>query len=136
MAENRSDKGYHFVLAGFRGIIRILVYVLAAVILIVLGKKAYTIGYEVVSTAPAAKENGADVTVAITDDMSVLEIGEMLNEWGLIREQPISFWTQELLSEYHNKILPGTYVLNTGMTVDEMLKILSQSEEKDQEKQS
>ncbi len=121
----KNDRGYRMVLTGFQGVIHILIYILIAVILILLGKQAYTIGYQVVSTEPVAEENGVDVTVTITDDMSVLDIGELLDDWGLIDEEPISFAIQEALSEYHNMLLPGTYVLNTGMTVDEMLEIMS-----------
>ncbi|MDO4489576.1 MAG: hypothetical protein Q4B85_00670 [Lachnospiraceae bacterium] len=133
--KKNNDLGYRIILAGFQSILRILLYILAAVILVLLGKKAYTIGYEVVSTAPVSKENGVDVTVTITDDMSVLEIGELLGDWGLIDEQPISFAMQEFLSEYHNQILPGVYVLNTGMTVDEMLQSMAATDAEDEEKQ-
>lgn len=132
MADKRnSDLGYRIVLAGFQGVFHILVYILAAVILILLAKRAYSIGYQVVSNGPVAKENGVDVTVTITDDMTVMEIGELLRDWGLIDEEPLSFLIQETVSEYHNKILPGTYVLNTGMTVDEMLQAMSPSDEEE-----
>ncbi len=133
MAEaKKKDTGYRIVLTGFQGAIRILIYILMAVILIYFGRRAYTIGYQVVRTEPVAEENGADVTVTITDDMSVREIGQLLNDWGLIDEEPVSFVLQEFLSEYHNQILPGSYVLNTGMSVDEMLAVLSQAAEEDQ----
>lgn len=137
MADKKNnDFGYRVALVGFQGIIRILIYILVAVTLILLGKKAYTIGYQVVNTEPVAKENSVDITVTITDDMSVMDIGELLNAWGLIKEEPVSFLIQETLSEYHNKILPGTYVLNTGMSIDEILKTISASEEEDGENQS
>ena len=38
---------------------------------------------------------------------------------------PVIFWAQEKLSDYRGKIKPGTYLLNTHETVDEMLAILS-----------
>lgn len=131
--EKKKDLGYRIVIAGFQGVIRILVYILVVVLLFVLGKQAYTVGYQVVDTAPMVKENGVDITVTITDDMSVMEIGELLRDWGLIDEYPISFQIQEMLSEYHNKILPGTYVLNTGMGIDEILATMSPSETEDGE---
>ncbi|MCQ2508976.1 MAG: aminodeoxychorismate lyase [Lachnospiraceae bacterium] len=132
-AKKNNDLGYRIIKAGFQSVIRILIYILLAVILFVLGKESYSIGYQVVNTTPVAKENGVEVTVTITDDMSVKEIGQLLADWGLIEEQPISFVIQEMLSEYHNKILPGTYVLSTGMTVDEMLQIMAASDEEDSE---
>ena len=50
--------------------------------------------------------------------------GKRLQEKGLI-ERPVIFWAQEKLSDYRGKIKPGTYLLNTHETVDEMLAILS-----------
>lgn len=129
MGEKKNeDLGYRIILAGIQGILRILVYILLAVLLVYLGKQAYSIGYQVVDTSPVAKENGVDITVVITDDMSVMDIGKLLRDWGLIDEDPISFLIQETVSEYHNKILPGTYVLNTGMTIDKMLETMSPSD--------
>ncbi len=133
MSEKKNTElWYRIVLVGFQSIVRFLVYILAGVILILLGKNAYTIGYQVVNTAPVAKEEGVDVTVVVTDDMSVMDIGELLRSWGLVNEDPISFVIQEMLSEYHGKLLPGTYVLNTGMSVDEMLAAMSPSEEEEE----
>ena len=40
-------------------------------------------------------------------------------------ERPVIFWAQENLSDSRGKITPGTYLLNTLETVDEMLAILS-----------
>ncbi|MDO4616544.1 MAG: aminodeoxychorismate lyase [Lachnospiraceae bacterium] len=133
MREKKNDVGYRMALEGFQSMIHILVYILIVVLLILLGKRAYTIGYQVVNTDPVAEENGVDVTVTITDDMSVMEIGRLLDDWGLIDEEPVSFAIQEALSEYHDRLLPGTYVLNTGMSVDEMLQTMSASETEDQE---
>ena len=74
------------------------------------------------------KGEGREVTVVVTDEMSAMDIGKMLNERGLIDERPLAFWIQEFLSEYHNKILPGSYILKTSQTVDEMLPILAQED--------
>ena len=60
----------------------------------------------------------------VHEDDSVYDVGETLQEKGLI-ERPVIFWAQEKLSDYRGKIKPGTYLLNTHETVDEMLAILS-----------
>ena len=64
--------------------------------------------------------------MVITDDMSVMDVGDMLRERGLLEESPLVFWFQELFSDFHGDILPGAYILNTSQTVDEMLEILAQ----------
>ena len=50
----------------------------------------------------------------------------MLEEKGLIRDGRL-FMIQELLSEHHGKIQPGIYDLNTAMTSQEMLAVMSET---------
>ena len=44
---------------------------------------------------------------------------------GVIADDTI-FRVQEYLSDYHEQIKPGTYILNTEQTTEEILAILSQ----------
>ena len=124
--KKKKDLGYRVAVSSARGIVRILVYICVAVLLIFLGREAYFLGYQVFNQTPVDQGEGKDVTVVISDDMSVMDIGELLKEQGLIEEEPLVFWCQELLSDYHDKLLPGAYILNTSQTVDEMLPILAQ----------
>ncbi len=109
-----------------QGAIRILLYVLLICVLIFVGKTAYSFGYLIFYQEPEAhtQADGQDVTVIVHEDDSVYDVGETLQEKGLI-ERPVIFWAQEKLSDYRGKIKPGTYLLNTHETVDEMLAILS-----------
>ena len=68
------------------------------------------------------------MTISITSNKDVKEIGELLESRGLIRDSKL-FYLQELFSEYHGKIKEGTYTLNTSMTAEEMLVILAGEEE-------
>ena len=110
--KKKKDATYQVAVSGAKGAIRILLYVLLICVLIFVGKTAYSFGY------------GQDVTVIVHEDDSVYDVGETLQEKGLI-ERPVIFWAQEKLSDYRGKIKPGTYLLNTHETVDEMLAILS-----------
>ena len=47
-----------------------------------------------------------------------------LEEKGLIRDAKM-FYIQEMLSDYKDMITPGTYELNTAMSVEEMLVVIS-----------
>ena len=85
---------------------------------------AYDYGYRIFAEGPVSEEPGFDVDIAITSDKDVRDIGELLETRGLIKDGKL-FVLQELLSEYHGKIKEGAYTLNTSMTVEEMLEIMS-----------
>ncbi len=88
--------------------------------------KAYDYGYRIYSEPPMAEENGVDVVVTIPMGSSVKDTGKILLDNGLIRDDKL-FYMQELLSDYHGKLEPGTYALNTSMKVEEMLAVMSPS---------
>lgn len=132
MSKNTQDAGYRTAVGGAKKIIKILVYVFILLVVVLAGKTAYEFGHDIFDQEPADTEASAqEVTVTITAEMSVYEIGKVLESKGLV-EQPRVFWVQEKLSDYSGEIKPGTYVLNTAQTVDEMLKIMS-SEETEEE---
>lgn len=86
---------------------------------------AYDFGYRVFSEPAMTKEGeGWDVTVEVTMGKSALQIGELLQEKGLIRDAKL-FYVQNLLSEYKDRLRAGVYTLNTSMTAKEMMKIMS-----------
>ena len=84
---------------------------------------AYDFGYRVFAEPAMSGEPGVDISVAITDDMSTMEIGKLLEDQGLIADAKL-FYVQEKVSEYKDMIRPGVYVLNTSMTSEEMLAIM------------
>ena len=131
--EKKKDAGYRAAVRGAKGVLRILIYICLALFLVFLGRQAYTLGYQVFNQQPVESGEGREITVTVTDDMSVMDVGEMLKDRGLIQTSPLVFWIQEFLSEYHNDILPGKYTLNTNQTVDEMLPVLAQEDTEGEE---
>ena len=122
----KKDAGYHAAVSGAKGILRILVYVLVAIAIIYVGKTAYSFGYAVFNQVPvAAKGQGQDITVVVKEEDSVKDVAKTLERKGVIADDTI-FRVQEYLSEYRGKIKPGTYILNTEQTTEEILAILSQ----------
>lgn len=99
--------------------------------------KAYDYGYRVFAEEPMTFGEGRTISIYVKSEDSVKDIGENLQEKGLIRDANL-FFVQELLSEYHGKIVPGIYDLNTSMKVDEMLEIMTadyvETEEEDDSK--
>lgn len=85
---------------------------------------AYDYGFRVFGEEPVAEAPGEMVTVAILENVNTKEIGVMLEQKGLIRDSDLFYW-QEKVSSYAGMIQPGVYELNTSMTVEEMMEIMS-----------
>lgn len=103
----------------------------AIVIVVIYGIKqicitAYDYGYRIYSEPPMAEGEGIDIVVDIPMGSSVLDTGGILEEHGLIRDSKL-FFLQERFSDYHGKLEPGVYTLNTAMTAEEMLAVMSPS---------
>lgn len=112
----------------FSTIIKLVVAVVIVIYVYKAAVVAYDYGYRIFAEQPVSAEPGYDVTIAITSDKDVKDIGELLESRGLIRDSKL-FYLQELLSEYHGKIKEGAYTLNTSMTVGEMLEVMAGDEE-------
>lgn len=106
------------------GIFRAALYVLIIFGLIYLGKSSYHFGYEIFHQTPVESGEGREMTVVIKDGTSTYQIGRILENKGLIEDARI-FVIQEKLSNYKGKLRAGTYVLNTNMTADEIMAVLS-----------
>lgn len=104
----------------------IKVAVVAAVVMFVFRTSvvAYDFGYRVFADKPVSSSEGRTITIGIAEDANIIDIARMLQERGLIEDEKL-FVVQELLSAYHNKILPGIYDLSTNMTAEQMLEIMS-----------
>lgn len=110
----------------------ILVMLLVVVGLVELGAFCYDFGYRVFTEAPVDEEPGRDVVVQITSDMSESEIGDMLEDEGLVRDGKL-FYAQLKLSAYSGELLPGIYTLNTSMTSKDMIVVMATATEESTE---
>lgn len=106
----------------------VLKYVLIIILImwfISAARSAYKIGYGIFSESAVDPEGtGKPVTVTITSDMNVLDIGRMLKKRGLVNES-LTFPVQEFFSAYHGMIVPGTYELRSDMTPTQILAEIS-----------
>lgn len=102
--------------------------IVLAIIIVMLVYKwtltAYEYGQRVFNEPPVTTGSGRSVSVVISEGDGAKEVGEILEKKGLIRDARL-FYIQERLSEYKDKIIPGTYELNTSMTTEEMMQIMS-----------
>ena len=93
---------------------------------------AYDYGYRIFGEKPITSGEGRTVSVVIPEEADAKKVGEILEMKGLIRDAKL-FQLQEFVSDYHDCILPGEYELNTSMTAEEMLEVMSTKQEKDAE---
>ncbi len=105
----------------------ILVILLVVLGISKLGGFAYDFGYRVFTEAPISQEPGKDVLVQIDGSMSGMEIGQLLQEKGLVRSGEL-FYTQLKMSAYNDQLKSGVYTLNTSMDSKEMMQIMTGSE--------
>ena len=107
--------------------------IVLAIIIVMLVYKwsltAYEYGQRVFNEPPMTTGEGRTITVIVEEGDGAKEIGATLEQYGLIRDADL-FRIQEMLSAYKDKMKPGAYELNTSMTTDEMMQIMStQAEE-------
>ena len=108
-----------------RTVIRILLYVVAALVIIRGSARAYGFGYAIFAEQTMAADGaGHEVYVTIEDDDTVRDVAKTLKKQKLIRDELV-FEIQEKMSRYKDEIQPGTYILRTDQTAEEMLAILS-----------
>lgn len=88
------------------------------------GVTAFDFGYRIFTESPMEETPGTDMIVTIESGMDAKEIGELLKEKKLIRDENLFFF-QLNLSAYADEIIPGTYTLNTSLTAKEMMIIMS-----------
>lgn len=107
------------------GVVLKLALSIAVVVLIYKGATmAYDYGYRIFQEPPVAEAPGYDIEVQITMGKGAKEIGELLEQKGLIRDANL-FYVQNLLSHYKGELNPGVYTLNTSMTMQEMMEVMS-----------
>lgn len=105
-------------------IIKVVVVVFLIMFVYDKALQAYDYGYRIFAEAPLTVGEGRTISIAVEQDESVKEIGEKLQQRGLIRDANL-FFLQELVSEHHGQIQPGIYDLNTSMTTEEMITVMA-----------
>lgn len=105
-------------------VVKLIVY--AAVIMLIwrAAHTAYDYGYRIFEEPAMSSGEGRVVAVTILEDMSAKDMGILLKQKGLIRDEKL-FILQYYLSEYKKELLSGTFELSTAMTVEEMLKTMT-----------
>ena len=113
-------------------VVRLAISCIVVVLVYRLAMYSYHFGYMIFSDAAKELSPGRDITVAVELEDSVMDIGRTLEKRGLIDDARV-FYVQELLSEYHKKLKPGIYTLNTSMKASEMMAVMAENDEETEE---
>lgn len=116
--------------------VTVLFYVIVILIVSNLSSTAYDFCYEIYGTVTVDKAPGRDVTIQIEDGESTMNVAKKL-ELNRIIVNDLTFYVRTKLSE--KTIFPGTYILNTSMSYEEILDVIADydtaMENKEQEAQ-
>lgn len=112
--------------------LRLSIVILVAAGIYQVGTYAYTYGYSIVSEAAVEPKPGRDMLVALSSDMTIKEVAQLLERRGLIHDADI-FRIQLKVNKYEDKIKPGEYILNTSMTPKELMQVLAGEGEEEEE---
>lgn len=108
----------------------VMVFILVVYGLYQIGLYSYSYGYRIFTEPAVTSGDGRDRLVQIKNSMSASDVGELLEQKGLIRDKWL-FVLQLKLLEYDDKLVPGHYTLNTSMTAREMMEVLSGAQEEE-----
>ena len=118
-------------------IIKVVIIVLIIIGVYKLCTAAYDFGFQIFADIPVATTgDGRTVNVIISDNMDEKDVANLLEEKGLVKNATI-FYIQEKLSltDEELSIVSGTYELNTAMTAEEMIEILTGTNEEEEEEE-
>lgn len=121
------------IIAAVTGAIFRVVMAVAIVYLIYRGAGiCYDYGYRIFTEPAMSAGEGRTVTVTVSPDMSVSDIGKLFESRGLVRDAKL-FILQYYLSEYRADVGPGTFDLSTSMTVEEMMQAMVVEDEEEED---
>ncbi len=112
----------------FGAILKVVVAVAAAFIIYRGAAVCYDYGYRIFTEPAMSVGEGRTVSVTIKEDMSALEVGELMLKKGLTRDSKL-FALQYLFSEYREDVKPGTYEVSTAMTAEEIMEVMAPAEQ-------
>ena len=106
----------------FRFVLNVLFYVIVVMCIITFSKTAYDFSYQVFGDVTVDEEPGKDVKIRIVSGESTMTVARKLEQNKIIVDDT-TFYLKAKLSKVN--IMPGTYVVNSAMTYNEIFDELS-----------
>lgn len=122
----------NIILAVLGAILKVVVIVAVVVMIFRGAETCFDYGYRIFTEPAVSLGEGRAVTVAVTAEMSPMDIGRLFESKGLVRDARL-FALQYYLSEYRKDVGPGIFELNTAMTAEEMMAAMVVPEEETEE---
>lgn len=117
--------------AVFGAVFRVVVAVVIVYYIYLGAGICYDYGYRIFTEPAMSSGEGRTIMVSITEDMSPLDIGKLLESRGLVRDAKL-FVLQYYLSEYVKDVQPGVFELNTAMTAEDMMAVMAAKDEEEE----
>lgn len=102
-----------------RTVSKLFLYAFGLIVLIYCGTAAYHFGMDVFSAQGVEEYPGTDLTIEVADGTSMRELGNQLEEYGIIKSSTV-FYAQSFIYEVKS-VKPGTYTFNTSQSGDKIL---------------
>ena len=103
-------------------LLNIIFYVVVIVLIMEISKKTYDFCYQIFGQETASEEPGHDIEIQIKKGESTMNVASKL-ELNRIIVNKYSFYMKAKLKKH--TIMPGTYIVNTSMTYDEIFTIIT-----------
>lgn len=114
-------------------VLNLLIITAGVYIVFTVGTRAYSFGNKIFNEqAIDAVGQEREVEITITSSMSTKKIAKLLCDKGLTEDETVTYF-QLKLSDYKDKIVPGTYTLTTAMKPTDMMAAMSPQEDADSE---
>lgn len=105
-----------------RLLLNIVFYLLVIILIINASKAVFGFTYQLYGPVSAEKAPGTDITIQIQKGESTMDVASKL-ELNLAIKDKYAFYVKTKLEK--SVIMPGTYVINSSMTYDDILAIVT-----------
>ena len=105
-----------------RLLMNIFFYILVVILIVSVSKMAYDFTYQLYGPVTAAEAPGTDIIIQIKKGESTMDIASKLENTRAIKNK-YAFYLKTKLQSL--TVMPGTYEINSSMTYDEILDIIT-----------
>lgn len=110
---------------------RLVIFAVGLIIIVYCGMAAFSFGQKLFAPITVEESPGTDKEVEVEAGTSIKQLGELLQEFGIIEDSNV-FYVQSIIFEVKT-VKPGTYIFNTSQTGEEILSVVRNGPKEDQE---
>lgn len=105
-----------------RILLNIIFYIVVIMLITSFSKQTYEFCYQVFGQVTVSEEPGHDIEIQIKKGESTMNVASKL-ELNKVIVNKYSFYVKAKLKKYN--IMPGTFIVNTSMTYDEIFAVIT-----------